>query len=233
MIRTSGLASYCSANSSQELVDMAVRAKWELSVGAFEQLLGTLSPDRDVAGQTYETIRAGLLRFFARRVGAEAESLVDQTIDRVCRRIHEGEVVERAGPYFLAVARNVLREHVKTARRRESLAVAAATEDADIRAVSTAHENVQPHQVHCLRECLHRLTIDERALVQQYYGVSGSEGTIRQRRTTLAQQMGITPGNLRVRAHRVRRRMEACYHACVGRCAGLSLEARRERGDRE
>jgi DNA-directed RNA polymerase specialized sigma24 family protein len=57
-----------------------------------------------------------------------------------------------------------------------------------------------------LDRCLRTLTPDERRLVLSYYG----NGRHEDRRRQLAIALGITPTTLRVRAHRLRQRLQQC-----------------------
>src|SRR5262249_38711382 len=86
---------------------------------AFERLLAVLDSDREKAGERYELLRLRLTRFFEwRRAGAPAD-LVDRTIERVTRKLAEGEGIREEDPsaYFYGVARNILREHWAENRR--------------------------------------------------------------------------------------------------------------------
>jgi len=94
---------------------------WTLDGQSFDRLLGLLDSDRDRAGERYELIRTQLVRIFEWRGCPYPESLADETIDRVGRRLEQGEQIRAADPalYFYGVARNVLKEYW-TERRRET-----------------------------------------------------------------------------------------------------------------
>jgi RNA polymerase sigma factor (sigma-70 family) len=197
--------------------ETTTRTKWSLSAGGLDKLLGALCPDRETAGQMYETVRAGLLRFFVRRVGGMADTLVDETIDRVCHRVEDGEALERIGAFFYGVARNVLLEHLKTERRREFLRHEAARERYVIPEDPSPHDQSDSEKLACLQRCLGLLDREERMLIEKYYGVAAADmATVHVARSALASHMGITPGNLRVRAHRLRQRLEECCTRCLG-----------------
>jgi hypothetical protein len=78
---------------------------------SFERLLDLFDPDRGRAGQRYEATRRALVKFFECKGGRFPEDLADETLDRVARRVAEGEVIRAADPaaYVHGVARNVLR----------------------------------------------------------------------------------------------------------------------------
>ena len=77
-----------------------------------EALLAFLDPDRDRAGEKYQQIRQRLVKMFECRGLTPPEEPADETMDRVARRLAEGEHVRAGEPmaYFHGVARNVLRE---------------------------------------------------------------------------------------------------------------------------
>lgn len=210
---------------------MATRSQWVLSAGTFDKLLDRLCVDREAAARRYETIRAGLLRFFGRRVGGCADELVDVTMDRVCHCLERGETFTRAGPFFYGVARNVLREHVRAARRHAVLDSWAAREYLEARLDGVgAREEMTSAKLAQLRRCLGRMGAADRTLIEEYYGMgTAEESTVRQARAAQARGLGISPGNLRVRAYRLRQRLEEC---CVngeghaGRTAVTSAEHR-------
>ena len=92
----------------------------------------------------------------------------------------------------------------------------------------TPKEDEEPtdHRHDCLRRCLAQLPPDQRDLVLRYYqgnshqggsykGNSGQgERNIRNRQQ-LAREAGIPMNALRIRVHRVRRKLESCVHACL------------------
>src|SRR5215510_12704015 len=90
----------------------ASRVRGSLPGAGFEKLLTLLDPDRERAGVEYEEIRSKLVKFFKWRGWPRPEELVDETIDRVCWRLAEGEVIRQTDPFLYChgVARNVLRE---------------------------------------------------------------------------------------------------------------------------
>lgn len=192
---------------------MSVHSDRALTPGAFEKLLGTLAADRDTAGSRYETLRAGLIRFFEWRGCGEAERLADETIDRVCRKIEAGQLIDGSGAYFHAVARNVLREHFKSQRRRDRL-WRLIPPPAD----GSAWEHPllagsESERLACLDRSLQELPEDERELLQQYYEADGA-GRIAGHQH-LAQRLGISAGNLRIRVHRLRQALKAGIERCL------------------
>ena len=89
---------------------MALRRKWDLTEEAFDKLLTSFDPDRESAGTKYLELRSNLIRFFEWRGSLFPEDQADETINRVARRITEGEEVRDPTKYSVGVARMVLLE---------------------------------------------------------------------------------------------------------------------------
>ena len=185
---------------------MSARSR-ALTPDAFEKLLGALAADREAAGRRYETVRSGLVRFFEWRGCGEAERLADETIDRVCRKLEAGHPFDGGGAYFHAVARNVLREHFKSERRRDRLwrRIAPPADDS-----AWEHPFLlasESKRLACLDRSLRELPADERDLLRQYYDDAGHQH--------LAQHLGISAGNLRIRVFRLRQALKATVERCL------------------
>ena len=78
-----------------------------LTQEAFDQLLAALDADRERAGHQYEIVRRKLLKFFEFHGSDAPEEHADETINRVARKLAEGERVENFNGYCLGVARRV------------------------------------------------------------------------------------------------------------------------------
>jgi len=183
-----------------------------LDEAAFERLLELLGPERERAAQRYEELRRTLLRFFEWRGCADPTALADEVMDRVARRVVEGETIRAKDPggYFLGVARNVWREDLKRARREwtglAEAASAAWTPEGDLERGTEA-------ALVCLDRCLEGLPPETRGVVLQYYQDDGVRKIDRRRR--LAETLAIEPGTLRIRMLRIRERLERCVESCL------------------
>src|SRR5262249_34915539 len=71
------------------------RKEWELTPEAFSKLLAELTPDPEVAGEKYEDLRGQLIKFFEWRGLLFPDQHADETLNRVARKIDEGERVEK------------------------------------------------------------------------------------------------------------------------------------------
>src|SRR5262245_65972612 len=92
-----------------------------LTPASFDSLLAQLGPDRESAARAYLELRRALFIFFATRGAASPDEMADETINRVARRLSEGERITTENPsnYFYGVARNVWREKIGRASCRE------------------------------------------------------------------------------------------------------------------
>jgi RNA polymerase sigma factor (sigma-70 family) len=192
-----------------------LKKDWVLTQEAFNLLLSCLDRDAARAAEKYENIRRGLITFFECRGSAFPEDCADETIDRVARRLAEGKeiYVENPASYFYGVARNVLKE-----RRESGQSVSASLENfAASRALSedphqVGMQQMERHQAEqrldCLELCLAELVPADRQLIGEYY--QGTTGIKIRNRKRLARKLGIPINALRIRALRVREKLEEC-----------------------
>jgi RNA polymerase sigma factor (sigma-70 family) len=181
-----------------------MRNALSLTSETFEALLAWLGSDREAAGRKYEVIRAGLVRIFVSKGFSDAETLADETINRVAARLHE--IVEDysgdPAAYFRGVARNIIFE----ASRRKEIAMDTLPErPAVAREVSDEYE--------CLLRCLKFLPSEKRELVLDYHAYQGKDKITNHR--VMAEELHITESALRVQAHRARIGLERCVVECV------------------
>jgi DNA-directed RNA polymerase specialized sigma24 family protein len=184
-----------------------------LTAETFDILLAQLDPDRERAGELYETIRRKLVRLFEWRGCASPEDLADETINRVARRLAEGVELRSNDPYgyFCGVAHLVYKEVLRRASREQR-----ALAGGDWPPTTLEEEEPSDHRLECLRRCLAELPPDQRDLVLRYYQGKSARGESNIRnRQQLASEAGIPMNALRIRVHRVRRKLESCVHACL------------------
>jgi RNA polymerase sigma factor (sigma-70 family) len=170
-----------------------------------EALLRALGPDREKAGEQYEAIRRKLVRLFEWRGCAFPEDLTDETINRVARRMAGGvELHSDPYGYFCGVAHLVYKE---TLRRqvKEQQALESALET-DAWPPLQDDETAADDRLEALRGCLQALSDDQRRLVLLYHQ---DENHIRSRKI-LSDELGLPMNALRIRVHRLRRKLEEC-----------------------
>ncbi len=200
---------------------------WSLTKDAFDRLLSVLDPDRNEAGLKYERIREKLTNLFRWRGCLEPESYVDETIDRVARKIGEGAEVQARDPYlyFHGVALNVLREHWKKTQRHgvKSLDELPVSDSPAIDPVMERdqHAERENHEVRleCLEDCVGALP---QAASRDRHGAITRRpaGPKSAQRNELAKRLGIPINALRIRAFRIRGELEDCVGRCVKRGRG-------------
>lgn len=167
----------------------------------FDRLLEWLDPDSERAGVFYEKIRRRLITVLAGRGCRIPEELADDTIDRVARRvadIRETYVGDKA-IYFLGVMNNVHHEYLKR--------------PAFPRLVES-HDDVEAKEIThlCLDKCLDKLAPYSRNLIERYYAAD-KQAKIDLRRH-IAAEFGISLNNLRLRALRIREKLQSCIEQC-------------------
>ena len=182
----------------------------ELTPQAFTKLLAKLSADPEIAGREYEELRRRLIKFFEWRGSFFPEELADETLNRMARKIDEGEAIEKnVIAMALGVARFVFLETLKHPGNKR-----AALEELDLGAAPTERQGDDDDLcVMCLRECLSGLSEENRELIIEYYQGEGRAKT--EVRKTLAGKLGISLNALFSRAKRIRDKLEQCVTRCV------------------
>ena len=194
----------------------ATSADRELSQQTLEALLTRLDPDRDEAARRYELLRSKLIRLFEWRGSAIAEELADETLDRVASKLWAGVEIEAADPYRYvcgvayrvfqeqvrknAQLRELQREYQRHAARKQLMAL-----DAD--------QDAEDRRMSCMIRCLEELPTGDRQLILRYH--EGEKSARIRNRSTLAQELRLPINALRIRVHRIRRRVEQCTRECV------------------
>lgn len=170
----------------------------------FDALLEWLDLDRDKAGQRYELIRSGLIRMLISNGLSDAEHFADEAIDRVIKRLPEIKETYVGDPikYFHGVARNVIRE----ARRRKEVLI-------DMLPDRLVLEPYRSDTSECLSKCLGLLPRDKKEFILDYHLYKGHAKVEHHRR--MAEELEITEGALRTRAHHLRQALEKCVLECV------------------
>jgi DNA-directed RNA polymerase specialized sigma24 family protein len=170
-----------------------------------DNLFAWLDPDLNCAAYKYEIIRRGLIQRFINRGCMDAESLADQTIDRVTKRVAEISKTYQGNPasYFHGVARNVFFEYCRERRNQ-----AKEPPPAEEPTFSEVYYD-------CLERCLAELSTEKRDLILRYY-TEIKRAKIESRKK-IRQELSVNPEALRVRTHRIRKILEPCVRECVKR----------------
>jgi DNA-directed RNA polymerase specialized sigma24 family protein len=180
---------------------------WTLTEQAFAKFLACLDTDTARAGERYETLRESLVKFLDWRGAIFPEELVDETFNRVARKLEEGETIQDVPSYCHGVARLVFLqslEHPSNKRGEiEELVLVAAPEPLT-EAPDARRE--------CLDHCLRELSAENRKLITEYYRKERRQKI--DNRITLAKRLGIPLNALRSRAQRIRGKLERCIARC-------------------
>jgi DNA-directed RNA polymerase specialized sigma24 family protein len=185
------------------------KERWSLNQEAFDRLLRSLSVDRDEAGARYEIIRRKLVRFFECRSVEDSEDHADETINRVARRIYEGQQIDNVTGYSYGVARLVLMEVIK---ERERAPIGLDEAPGVFQRKSVDETDSEP-RMKCFDECLESLPPESRQLIIDYYQEERRAKI--ELRQQLADQLRIPVNALRIRAHRIRMSLERCITTCM------------------
>ena len=166
----------------------------------FERLLLRLEPDYSNYEERYRNLRLKLLKFFAWRRCEDPDGLTDETIARVVKNINSGEEIRtaKAYSYVYAIATNVFKEYLRDKKKRQLLI------DDMPESLPPTSEDVRD----CRRQCLDNLPPDKLNLLQQYY-------LSEEKRTKMAESLGITLNALRLQVHRIKNDMRSCYEDCI------------------
>jgi len=180
----------------------------------FDRLLSWLDSDPELAGLIYEKIRRRLITILASRHCSIPEELADETIDRVARRIEdirENYVGEKA-LYFLGVMNNVHHEYLKLPPPPRPPMV----DEDEVASKEATHL--------CLDRCLDKLAPHARGLIERYYSANKRAKIDLRRR--LATEFGISLNTLRLRALRIREKLQTCIEKCLQPTRGSSPTVR-------
>jgi DNA-directed RNA polymerase specialized sigma24 family protein len=152
-----------------------------------------------------------LVRFFEGRGCPEACDHADEVLNRVAKRLSEGETIRDLNAYCYGIARLVLLEIYKERERAER----AFKELPSLRLVEANAEAVdeERRRLDCLNQCLQKLPRDGRQLILGYY--EGDHRSRIENRKRLGEKLGIPNQALRSRAVRLREKLEACLSGCL------------------
>ena len=188
----------------------------ELTAVAFDRFLACLDPVQEKAAGKYEFLRLKLVKILMWKgcPESQADTLADAALDRVAMKIFGGEQVKNPNAYACEVLRFVWLEH--TRKRKED---AVGDELPEI-AVEPDLEflNDPDLRLRCLRKCLAEVVPDDndRMLITGYYDTQ-TGGKNKDVRKNLAEKLDLSMTALKVKACRIRNRLEACINECVER----------------
>jgi RNA polymerase sigma factor (sigma-70 family) len=196
-----------------------------LKEDALAHLWRWLSPDKEQAGLRYEILRQKLVELFARRQVPVLflHELADETLDRVGRKLAEGEVIHNPEPmaYVHGVARNVLsefwRRHSRSEKEETPFEDLTRQDLARIESRQKLQDERQEKDrwLECMEKFLKTLPPKDASLLKNCHHDDQRQQSINRRQA--AAQMGITENSLRVHLHRIRQTLQRKVRACVER----------------
>ena len=185
---------------------------FELSQQDFDNLLDWLASDREEAGEKYEEIREGLIRFFRFRGCSDAAALADETINRVATKISTFTFDSQVKiiSIFYGFASNIYLEYISRRKKREieyepNLSIGSTK--------PASPENSDDDIYECLESCLGKLEVEENELVVTYYSKEKSARLAL--RKELANMMNLRVGALHTRIYRIRHVLKLCIEECL------------------
>ncbi len=201
------------------------KKEWVLTQDAFDQLMTSLDSDRQQAADRYEDLRQMLITFFEFRGSLHPEEQADETINRVARRMSEGQQINASSieTYAYAVARNIWRECIAQPHRvvdsldELPLGIQSHQNPRELK-IQAAERDELERRLDCLERCLQALPPQQRELITNYY--RGVKEVKIENRKELAEALGIPLNALRIRASRLRDRIEKCVNSCLERSSG-------------
>jgi DNA-directed RNA polymerase specialized sigma24 family protein len=181
-----------------------VRAKRAGTEHELSALIASLAVDPAEAGARYERLRSRLILFFSVRALPMADMLADEAIDRLSRRIAQGQAVDSIEAYLLGIARLIAMEEGRRERNRVVL------ENRTLWNISHPSDTSieEEERITAIEGCLRKLAHEDREFLQRYY--TGDHADRINVRRSLAQRLELSPGALRKRAFRLRAMVEAC-----------------------
>ena len=165
-------------------------------------------------GAGYQVVRIKLIKYLEWQKCIAAEELTDETFDRVARKVGQGQQIENLMGYFYGVARLVLKEYERAQLKHQKVVATLPSSTEDI---YEDNEAAIP-RLECNKKCLKALPETERDLIVAYCQTDGR--TKKERRRDLAIKLGIKRENLRLRAFRIREKLDNCVADCLNKDYG-------------
>lgn len=178
----------------------------------FEKLLTCLHTNRERAGEEYELLRLKLVEYFRSRACMYAEELADETLNRLAKKVAEGEEIRDTLRYCYGLARWVWVEHT---RRPEVNNMS--FDDLPAAPFVLQDSLVRKEREGCFQHCLRELPAKEMDLVVEYW--DHENRSHRDARREMAERLQITMTALRIRVSRIKDKLQACFSDCLERGA--------------
>ncbi|HQR36161.1 MAG TPA: sigma-70 family RNA polymerase sigma factor [Blastocatellia bacterium] len=173
-----------------------------------EKLLSYLNPDREVAGQEFELLWLKMREYFRARGCVCTEDLADEAMNRLARKIAEGEDIRDVLRYSYGLARLIWLEYL---RKPDTNHVP--LDELPVLSFLPTDLLLEKQKEQCYLHCLQQLPEEERALIIEYWDHDGQSH--HEARKELAERLGISLVALRIRVTRIKKKLESCLATCL------------------
>ncbi len=181
---------------------------------SFDKLLALLDADRDQAGVKYESLRQRLIKFFDWRNCEMPEELADIVFDRIIIKIEQGEQIQQVTAYASTIAQFVFKEFLRSNQHQNQL-IEDAPEVQNIKAKEIETEDdFTENRRKCFEKCLAQFSTDNRNFIIAYYDTD--EKTMINSRKKLAEESNSSLNTIRIKACRLKAKLENCTIECCG-----------------
>lgn len=178
----------------------------------FQTLLDWLSEDREKAAAEYIKIRDGLMRFFRFKGCSDTQTLADETLDRVAKKIHtfdESGNVKKITIIY-GFANNVSHEHL---RKRKNERERLKNSELNKKNIYESYAEENELGLECMNVCLRELSDEDRAIFIEYYAPENAKNSVARKK--LAGRLGCEMNALHVRVFRIRKVLMKCIEKCM------------------
>lgn len=180
----------------------------------FDNLLLWFAADRVEAGEKYEEIHAGLVRFFQIRGCADPLALTDETLNRVAKKLPTDKIARDKVPiqYIYGFALNVYREYLRLDIKHE---VQLDTSLPLNQLKTLKVEDNERKDLFCLEKCLEKTSAEDKEIIFNYYGEEkNAKADIRKK---MAENLNISMKGLHTKVHRIKNNLRKCIKNCINK----------------
>jgi DNA-directed RNA polymerase specialized sigma24 family protein len=185
----------------------------DLTKEALDKLLARLDADPSKAVGRYQELREKLVYLFEYELDSNihADSLADEAIDRVARKLLEGVEIKKINSYTYKVAFYVLKEH-----RRKDKEKPMAEEEIPEQIVEPEFPEDPNELIIYLRKCRGEVSRNEKELriIKEYFETEPGEKP-KDARKRLAEELKMTSNHLKKKACQLRKLVERCITECL------------------
>lgn len=197
----------CATRARKDDAELPIR-KPEPDAEEYECLLSALDPDPRRASKRYDSLLERLTTIFAAARCRWPEDLADEALRRTARKCTDlrkrGEYMKSVEAFACEVGQYLIKEEWRKPRTVTVIDSLAQTPEND----PAEQERRERWLTGCLDPCCRNLSHGDRTFIMEWYG--GEPRAAIEHRRKLSERTGISLGTLRVRAHRIRKRIRIC-----------------------